>query len=203
MGAQADRIFTVLAERGYPDPWAAFGDHLSWESAHSVQLKTAIDTYRKEPAETAHEKIEQLFALKAANLTAAADLLAKALVEYDVSGMWAVLDERATRLDIDDLSERWARGIVEHPFPIALRSLQFNWGYMKEHGVRAFYEMTSHYIAGLTTSNTHWHDAWTTELTTGNIDRITTIECDLTSEEAPMHCDICQKTITVLLYLDE
>lgn len=37
----------------------------------------------------------------------------------------------------------------------------------------------------------------------GVIDRVTTVECDLASEEAPMHCDICKKTITALLYLDD
>ncbi|MET8830014.1 hypothetical protein ABZX40_30975 [Streptomyces sp. NPDC004610] len=35
------------------------------------------------------------------------------------------------------------------------------------------------------------------------MDRITSIECDLASIEAPMHCDVCKKTITALLYLDE
>ncbi|MFA1541660.1 hypothetical protein [Actinomadura monticuli] len=125
------------------------------------------------------------------------------LIEYDQNGMWQVLDERAARPDIDDVSERWARGLVEHPFPIALLSLQFNRRYMKEHGVRAFYEMTARYVDDLTANTRRWADAWATEATSGVIDRVTTVECDLASEEAPMHCDICKKTITALLYLDE
>lgn len=40
-------------------------------------------------------------------------------------------------------------------------------------------------------------------MTTGTVDRITTVECDLNSIEAPMHCNVCNKTITALLYLDE
>jgi hypothetical protein len=38
---------------------------------------------------------------------------------------------------------------------------------------------------------------------TGVVDRITSIECDLASIEAPMHCDVCKKTVTALLYLDK
>ncbi|MEV7780671.1 hypothetical protein [Kitasatospora sp. NPDC088351] len=45
--------------------------------------------------------------------------------------------------------------------------------------------------------------AWRKERETGVIDRLTTIECDLASIEAPMHCDTCKKTITAVLYLDE
>src|SRR5688500_540122 len=129
MGAQADQVFAAIAEHGYPDPWAAFGDHLSWEAALSVQLKDRIDTYRKEPGGSAAGEALGLFERKTANLDAARRLLAKATEEYDTSGMWAVLDERATRLDVDDMSERWAKGLVLHPFPIALESLRFNWGY--------------------------------------------------------------------------
>lgn len=93
--------------------------------------------------------------------------------------------------------------MVEHPFPVALLSLQFNWRYMKEHGVRAFYEMTARYVDALAANTRRWAEAWATEADTGIIDRVTTVECDLASEEAPMHCDICKKTITALLYLDE
>lgn len=46
-------------------------------------------------------------------------------------------------------------------------------------------------------------DAWGTEAASGVIDRVTTVERDLASEEAPMHCDVCKKTITALLYLDD
>ncbi|WP_116021998.1 hypothetical protein [Thermomonospora umbrina] len=202
MGVQGERIFAAIAERGFPDPWATLGEHLSWESAHAVHLKAAIDQARKDPTPDAHGRVTRLFDRKAANLADAAELLTTVLAEYDQSGMWALLDERAARLDIDDVSERWAGGLVAHPFPIALLSLQFNWRYMKEHGVRAFYEMTGRYVRDLISSNTRWREAFETERATGLLDRVTTVECDLVSEEAPMHCDICKKTITALLYLD-
>ncbi|WP_329519446.1 hypothetical protein [Spirillospora sp. NBC_01491] len=202
MGVQGDRILTALADKGFPDPWNAFGEHLSWEAAYAVQLKTAIDAARKEPGGPDAEEALTLFDRKAANLDAAGTLLATVTAEYDASGMWAVLDERASRLDVADVSERWAQGLVHHPFPIALRSLEFNWGYMQEHGVRAFYEMTARYVADLAENTTRWRAAFEAERATGVIDRITTVEADLASEEAPMHCDICKKTITALLYLD-
>ncbi|MFI0352856.1 hypothetical protein [Actinomadura sp. 9N407] len=203
MGVQGDRIFATIKQQGFPDPWSSFGECLSWESAYAVQLKQAIDTARKgtDPETTA--TIDELFRLKTGNLSTARKLLDDILAEYDQSGMWQLLDERAARLNIDDVSERWARGLVEHPFPIALLSLQFNWRYMKQHGVRAFYEMTSVYVDDLLANTRRWAEAWNTEAATGVIDRVTTVECDLASEEAPMHCDICKKTITALLYLDE
>jgi len=203
MGRQGDRIFAAIKERGFPDPWATFGECMSWEAAYAVQLKQAIDTARKEQDEPAFAAVEALFTVKDGNLAKARRLLDDVLVEYDHNGKWVELDCKARQLDIDDVSERWARGLVEHPFPIALRSLQFNWGYMKERGVRAFYEMTAQYVDDLRSNTQRWRDAWEHEAATGVIDRVTTVECDLASEEAPMHCDICKKTITALLYLDE
>ncbi|WP_433228294.1 hypothetical protein [Actinomadura formosensis] len=74
---------------------------------------------------------------------------------------------------------------------------------MKEHGVRAFYEMTARYVDDLAANTRRWADAWTAEAATSVIDRVTTVECDLVFEEAPTHCNIWKKTITTLLYLDE
>src|SRR5690606_6611837 len=156
MGVPGDRIFAAIKQRGFPAPWSAFGECLSWESAYAVQLKQAIDLARKGSDEQLDLDISELFARKAGNLANARKLLDDVLIEYDRSGMWQVLDERAARLDIDDLAANTRR----------------------------------------------WADAWTAETTTGVIDRVTTVECDLASEEAPMHCDICKKSITALLYLD-
>ncbi|GAA2406277.1 hypothetical protein GCM10010191_12860 [Actinomadura vinacea] len=203
MGVQGDRIFAAIKQRGFPDPWSSFGECLSWESAYAVQLKQAIDTARKGTDSQITATIDELFQRKAGNLTTARKLLDDVLADYDQSGMWQLLDQRAVRLDIDDVSERWARGLVEHPFPIALLSLQFNWRYMKEYGVRSFYEMTARYVDDLSTNTERWAESCVTEAATGVIDRVTTVECDLASEEAPMHCDICKKTITALLYLDD
>lgn len=73
---------------------------------------------------------------------------------------------------------------------------------MREHGVRPFYEMTARYVADLAVNTVRWRAAFETERESGIIDRITIVEADLASEEAPMHCDICKKTITALMYLD-
>jgi hypothetical protein len=184
MGAQGDRIFAAIKERGFPDPWSTFGECMSWEAAYAVQLKAAIEAARKNQNATTHAAVEELFTLKASNLAQARQLLDDVLAEYDRTGMWTELDRRARELDIDDVSERWARGLVEHPFPIALRSLQFNWTYMKNHGVRAFYEMTARYVDDLSTNTARWQKAWTDETASGHLDRVTTVECDLASEEA-------------------
>ncbi|WP_419994510.1 hypothetical protein [Streptomyces boninensis] len=202
MGTQGDRIFATTAERGFPDPWLSFGDSLCDEAALSTELTRAIAKARKEPAGTGHTEVARVFVAKKANLRRCAGILAQVLTDYDDTGMWTRLDEKAARLDVTDVLETWARTQALHPFPVVLKSLEFNWGYMKEHGVRSFYEMTQGYIARLTDNTERWHAAWDAEVATGVVDRITSIEADLASIEAPMHCDVCKKTITALLYLD-
>ena len=64
--------------------------------------------------------------------------------------------------------------------------------------VRTFYEMTRSYIADLLGNTERWHSAWEAEVRVGVVDRLTTIECDLASIEAPMHCDVCKKTISAV-----
>lgn len=203
MGTQGDRIFQITAERGFPDPWLSFGDSLCDEAALSTELTRAISKARKERTAEARTEVTRVFQAKNANLRRCAGILDQVLGDYDASGTWTVLDERAGRLDVADVLETWGRTQALHPFPVVLKSLEFNWGFMKEHGVRAFYEMTRGYVSRLQENTERWHDAWRGESETGVVDRITSIECDLASIEAPMHCDVCKKTITALLYLDE
>ncbi|MDF5752958.1 hypothetical protein [Spongiactinospora sp. TRM90649] len=147
---------------------------MCWEAAYAVQLKQAIDAARKNQDEVTLASVAALFAVKDANLKKARRLLEQVLIDHDRKGMWSDLDKRAARLDIEDVSERWARGLVEHPFPIALRSLRFNWTYMKEHGVRAFYEMTTRYVDHLSDNTARWLGAWEQEISSGIVDRVTT-----------------------------
>ncbi|MFJ6213776.1 hypothetical protein ACIQGZ_10665 [Streptomyces sp. NPDC092296] len=147
--------------------------------------------------------MDTAFTAKKANLKHSARLLSQVLTDYDASGEWERLDEKAVRLDIEDVAENWSRVVALHPYPIVVESLKFNWRYMKTHGVRGFYEMTTGYVAALIANTGRWETAWHGERETGVIDRLTTIECDLASIEAPMHCDTCKKTITAVLYLDE
>ncbi|SDT63352.1 hypothetical protein [Jiangella sp. DSM 45060] len=142
------------------------------------------------------------FAAKKANLATATGILDQVRDDYDVSGEWERLDALAARLDIDDVSETWAEVLAVHPLPLVLTSLQFNWRYMKDHGVRGFYTMCSDYVAALRMNTQRWQEAWDREVDTGVVDQLTTIQCDLVSIEAPLHCDVCNKTITALLYLD-
>lgn len=202
MGVQGDRIFAAIREVGdSPEPWASFGDRMCWEAAHSAHVKDAIKNAQASGyADVA--SVDEAFDQKETNLRHTRKILANAIEDYDTGGRWAVLDERAQRLDIDDVSEAWAVAPVEHPFPIARESLRFNWRYMKTHGVRAFYEMTATYIDGLIENTQQWRAAWEREAATGEPERLTTVQCDLVSVEAPMHCDICRKTMAALLYLD-
>lgn len=202
MGQQGRTIFETTNERGIPEPWLSFGDCLCRESAHATELKRVIEIARKEQDAESFAAVSGEFAAKTANLATAAGILDQVRDDYDVSGEWEHLDALAARLDIDDVSETWAEVLAVHPLPLVLTSLRFNWQYMKEHGVRGFYTMCSDYVAALRTNTQRWHEAWDREGDTGVVDQLTTIQCDLVSIEAPLHCDVCNKTITALLYLD-
>lgn len=201
VGQQGDQIFAVMAERGFPDPWLSFGDSLCNESALSTELKRAIETARKSDTASNLFAVEAAFTAKKANLQHAAQLLAQVTSDYDASGEWESLDRKVTRLEIEDVAENWARVVGLHPYPIVVESLRFNWRYMQAHGVRGFYEMTADYVAALISNTDRWEAAWHTERESGVPDRLTGIACDLASIEAPMHCDVCKKTITAVLYL--
>ncbi|WP_246144822.1 hypothetical protein [Actinacidiphila oryziradicis] len=157
----------------------------------------------KEPSDNTCAEVERVFAEKKVNLRRCGGILDQVLSDFDAAGQWAGLDEKAGRRDVADVLETWGRTQSLHRFSVVLKSLEFNWGYMKEHGVRGFYVMTRGYIGRLQENTDRWHAAWDAEIATGAVDRIAAIECDLASMEAPMHCDVCQKTITALLYLDE
>lgn len=202
MGQQGRTIFAATNERGIPEPWLSFGDCLCRESAHATELKRVIEIARKEQDGPSRAAVSLVFDTKVANLATAAGILDQVRDDYDANGEWERLDEFASRLDVDDVSETWGEVLAVHPLPLVLTSLQFNWRYMKDNGVRAFYLMCSAYVAALRANTARWREAWDREVQTGVVDQLTTIQCDLVSIEAPLHCDVCNKTITALLYLD-
>ncbi|MGH3797386.1 MAG: hypothetical protein ACRDSP_21150 [Pseudonocardiaceae bacterium] len=202
MGQQGRAIFTTINERGIPEPWLSFGDCLCRESAHATELKRVIEVARKEQDVTSRATVAEVFEAKISNLAIAVGILDHVCRNYDGTGKWDRLDRLASRLDIDDVSETWGTVLAVHPLPLVLNSLRFNWQYMKDNSVRAFYIMCSEYVTGLQINTTRWRQAWDCEVGTGIIDQLTTIQCDLVSIEAPLHCDVCNKTITALLYLD-
>lgn len=112
MGTQGDRIFQTTAERGFPDPWLSFGDSLCDEAALSTELTRAITKARKEPADGTRAAVMRVFQAKEANLQRCAGILDQVLSDYDASGMWQVLDERAKKLDVQDY---WRHGAGLRP----------------------------------------------------------------------------------------
>ncbi|NKZ03140.1 hypothetical protein [Actinomadura latina] len=69
--------------------------------------------------------------------------------------------------------------------------------------MRALNATTARYVDDFAANTQQVGDAWGTEAASGVIDRVTTVERDLASEEAPMQCDICKKTITADFYLGD
>lgn len=112
MGTQGDRIFQVTAERGFPDPWLSFGDSLCDEAALSTELTRAIGNARKESSDRNRSEVARVFEAKEANLRRCAGILDQVLADYDASGMWNVLDERAGRLTSPT---SWRPGAVPRP----------------------------------------------------------------------------------------
>lgn len=149
MGTQGDRIFQITAERGFPDPWLSFGDALCDEARYATEAMRLIAVARKDATPANQDAVRAQLQKKADNIQHCADILTQVRHDYDQTGMWEQLDDKARRLDIADVLGTWARTQELHPYPMVLKSLEFNWTYMKEHGVKAFYEMTSEYVGKL------------------------------------------------------
>lgn len=201
MGIQAENIAAAVRLNGIPEPWRSFGACMDAEGHHVHVITTAIDQARKDDTPENRAQVRQAFTAKYANVDQASLIVTTMLTDLDRDNGWAVLDGRASRLDIDDVSV-WAQPEFQHPLPIQLNSLQFNWRYMKTHGVRGFYEMTLTYLADLRANTDKWLAAWDNEIETGTIDYAAMLEAELIALEAPMHCGVCKKTVAAVLYLD-
>ncbi|GDY33234.1 hypothetical protein [Gandjariella thermophila] len=203
MGLQGAKIAAIVAERGIPDPWDSFGACMDANAGHVNRIRAAIETCRKDPTDTHRAAVTAEFVAARAKLDRATGLVRTALTDLDADGGWAALDARAARLDIDDVcGPEWGLPRFNHPYRVIQESLRFNWTYMKQHGVRAFYEMTLRYLDDLHANLDVWQRAWETEQTTGTRDHLVMLDCELVALEAPMHCGVCRKTIAPLLYLD-
>lgn len=196
---------TWLRENGIPAPWQEFGTLLTRDAAISnsivIEYERAVVASNGN-VEGQRVKIDELLQNKIENLTHARDILRQAMSEYDARGIWAILDPLTPRL-LDDASlvQTLKPLFGLHPFPVVLESLKFNWEYMRQNGVRAFYEMTEDYLTKLISENEAALKIFREE------DKFTIhppfwlFRLDLLSVECPTHCDVCRGSITPLLFL--
>jgi hypothetical protein len=124
MGEQAARIAAIVTEKGIPDPWNSFGACMDANAGFVNTITKAVDDCRKEDSSTARAQVDAAFAAARHNLELASDIVSTALTDLDRDGGWTVLDDRAARLDIEDVSSpEWGLPKYNHPFPITLKSL--------------------------------------------------------------------------------
>ncbi|KYK29824.1 MAG: hypothetical protein HXS48_10790 [Theionarchaea archaeon] len=203
MNSQGQRLINKIAQKGIPDTWQRFGHMLSRDSAISTFIVEAVEEARRERTPESQEKVFTLFERKLKNLAEARNLISNVLPEYDAAHTWENLDAALSRLDTESLIEVLEKDFGLHPYPVVLESLKANWKYMRENGVRAFYEMTDEYLAKVEQITINARTSFQDEIRTGSTEPYWLIHVDLVSIEVPCHCDTCRITITPIILLME
>jgi len=192
----------TIAERGIPAVWQDFGTALSRDAALSVSLVESIRAARATDSGEVRERALEVFHAKIANLADARRQLRDVMGQYDLANYWTLLDRVLhDDFDIDHELAELRADFGLHPFPVVLESLRANWTYMREHGVRVFYEMTDAYIERLEEQNRDGRDSLEREFETGEIESWWLFALGLQSVELPSHCDICRATSAPLIAL--
>ncbi|MEV5570295.1 hypothetical protein AB0L06_09600 [Spirillospora sp. NPDC052269] len=194
MGFQGNEILRSYAERGPVDAWDRLSRCLSLEGMYAVQLDEAVHSVRSGAART-RRGVADVFQAKAANLGRAESLLTRLLEHGDRSRFWGELDERAGRLDLSDLAERWAGPIASSPASA--------WGTMRRHGVRAFCETTAVRLIDLHAAHARWVGAWDAERRTGHIDHLAELDGLVAAAAAQWDAGVRQRAVHALLYLPD
>ncbi len=191
----------IIKGYGIPDPWQKFGTLLSKDGSLSTQLVEAVAAVRTKQDVTSQMHATQLFERKLENLAAARSLLRETMDRYDTEGTWEKLDAALKDFEVSEAIGVLSEDFAIHPFPVVLKSLEFNWNYMKQHGIRRFYEMTDQYLSQIKEVTENASAAFRDEAVTGIVKPYWLIRADLLSIEVPTHCDVCRLTIAVLLGL--
>ncbi len=203
MRSKLELALDHIKQHGIVEPWQRFGVLLSRDGAISTQLVEVICQDRLTEDATHNDRVRQLFSIKLENLTGAIGLLDSVMSDYDHDGEWEVLDRVVTAMNLHQAVDLLSPDFMIHPFPVVLRSLEFNWGYMQRHGVRQFYLMTKKYLEKLQQITREALCLYERELQTGIVSPYWLIHLDLVSIETPTHCDVCRMTIALVLALME
>ena len=198
MSTKTNSAIQNIKKNGIADPWQKFGMLLSNDGAVSTILVREIFTGRKNAYANLKE-IHRLFADKQENLQEAKSLLSDIMAKYDSDGIWHELDLSIKELDIEEALGTLQEDFGQHPFPIVLNSLKFNWNFMKEKGVREFYVMTQDYLDKLVEVTNDGLLRFNKELQQNQIEPYWLLKMDLNSIETPCHCDVCRLTISYIL----
>lgn len=192
-----------IKQYGIVEPWQKFGVLLSRDGAISTQIVDAVCQARLTKQAEHHDRVRQLFSEKLENLSGAIKLLDGVMSDYDRDGEWEALDRAVTAMNLGQAVNLLSLDFMIHPFPVVLRSLEFNWDYMKKYGVRQFYTMTKKYLKELRQITQKAASLHEKELRTGNVSPYWLIRLDLVSIETPTHCGVCRMSIAFVLALAE
>lgn len=191
-------MIKLISQHGIPGPWQKFGMMLSKDGAISNNIVHTIES------RDTRESVLQLFDYKLENLANARNLLRDVVKEYDINGTWEKLNAALPKIDFKDIYEALTKDFGLHPFPAVLKSLKFNWEFMKKHGVRAFYEMTDEYLKKVEQVSRNAKRSFQNESDIGSIKQpYWLIHMDLVSIEVGMHCDVCRMSIAPILLMAE
>lgn len=210
------KVVDLIVKYGIPEPWETFGILLSQEAALSTgiirEIMTARQYYKRSLSQRGmrrwlsivssrrhYKRALKLFSEKRKNVKNAKNLITDVLAKYDANGNWTEIDKFILKMDFDDILKVLQKDFSLHPFPAVLKSLDFNWRFMKDHGCREFYVMTGQYLNKIEQLTERAEEAIRKEIKTRVIEYYPMINMNLASIEVPLHCDVCNVTIAIIL----
>lgn len=191
------QIMDDIDAHGIPNPWQDFGQALSRHGALSTRIVAEVAACRE--GFDRKSLVLDLYRSMDENIAGAINLIAITMEEYDATGMWQRLDKTLALMPMEELRKALHPALGLHPYPVVLESLSFNWRYMKEHGVRGFYEMTVDYLGRIRQSTQEAKDLFSSEMAGAAVRHNWLVVSDLRNIEVPTHCDACRMSVTPVL----
>lgn len=203
METQGQKVLSLITQRVIPDPWQNFEMKLLKDGAISTNIVQGVFMVCKRGTPETQKRALLLFDEKLENLAEAQNLLRNLMQEYDSTGTWEKLDATMQTIDIESLLVALRKDFGLHPFPDVLKSLKFNWNFMRKDGVRAFYVMTDEYLTKIENITKSAKQSFQKETETNLVEPYWLFHMDLASIEVPAHCDVCRMTITAVILLTQ
>jgi hypothetical protein len=102
------------------------------------------------------------------------------------------MDAAVRGMKVDEVVAALSPQLAIHPFPVVVNSLRFNYQYVREHGYRAFYQMTGEYLAKLADMLASTRKRLSGVDWSGPFPPWDLFKLDLAMIEVPIHCDVCR-----------
>ncbi len=200
---RVQRAWGRIHSDGFPQPYQTLGASLALDGALSILTVREVRSHRTDRSEDARNRAVASFEARIANLANTRQLLRRMIETFGHNGVWDQLDATIKEIDPGDIIDMLREDYMLHPFPVVIKSDEYNANYVRDHGVRKFYEMTDEYVEKVEQVTHDSFESFQREVAGEPIDPYWLIRMDLVGVEVPTHCDVCRIVISTLTRMNE